>query len=442
MKFGKHIKELTLVAGLVIGLTACSSKPDIKEFPKSANAKQEIGNLEMAIENSRSEEYDILAPVSFKEAKTALKNARKMEKDDKSKEKVLKEVALGQAYLDRAKDMAEDNREKLRDVIIARDAALAANADTLLPGKLANLDKKIKEETIKIENDKDDKLKEKRAQFITSYLDLELAAIKKQHLGEARFLIDESVKNGAQNLAPKTLASANEKYKEADLFITKHRNNTAEIEIYSAVALEEARKLEGTTAAARGLTAATPEETALRMQAEDERLTRTQEALEREKGVTESLSATNTQLSEEQKLNAIYEDARKRFSPEEAEVYKQGDKLVIRLKALQFPKSQAVIQGDNFALLKKVEDVISEFDQSKVIVEGHTDSTGGKELNQKLSEQRAEAVKKYLEANASEMVTDIEAEGFGFEKPLASNKTPQGRAQNRRVDVIITPVSI
>ncbi len=442
MKFGKRIKDLTLMAGLIIGLTACSSKPEIKEFPKSANVQQEIGNLEMAIENSRSEEYDILAPVSFKEARTSLKNARKMEKDDKSKEKVLKEVALGQAYLDRARDNAEENREKLRDVIIARDAALAANADTLLPGELANLDKKIKEETTKIEKDKDDELKEKRAQFITSYLDLELAAIKKQNLGEAKFLIDDSVKNGAQNLAPKTLASANEKYKEADLFITKHRHNNAEIEIYSAVALEEARKLEGTTAAARGLTASTPEETALRMQAEDEKFARTQEALEREKGVTESLSATNTQLSEDQKLSAVYEEARNRFSPDEADVYKQGENLVIRLKALQFPKSQAVIQGDNFALLKKVEGVISEFDQSKVIVEGHTDSTGGKEINQKLSEQRAEAVKKYLEVNASDIVTDIESEGFGYEKPLASNKTPEGRAQNRRVDVIITPVSI
>lgn len=442
MKFVKHIKELTLVAGLIIGLTACSSKPEIKEFDKNANVEQEIGNLEMAIENSRRDEYDLLAPVSFKEARTALKNAKKMEKDDKSKEKILKEVALGQAYLDRAKDNSEDNREKLRDVIIARDAALAANADTLLPGELASIDKKIKEETTKIEKDKDDELKEKRAQFITAYLDLELAAIKKQHLAEARFLIDESIKNGAQNLAPKTLASANEKYKEADLFISQHRHNTAEIEIYSSVALEEARKLEGTTAKARGLTASTPEETALRMQAEDERLARTQEALEREKGMTETLSATNTQLSEEQKLNAVYEEARNRFSPDEADVYKQGEKLVIRLKALQFPKAQAVIQGDNFALLKKVEGVISEFDQSKVVVEGHTDSTGGKEINQKLSEQRAEAVKKYLEVNASDIVTEIEAEGFGYEKPLASNKTPEGRAQNRRVDVIITPVSI
>lgn len=442
MKFGKHIKELTLVAGLVIGLTACSSKPDIKEFPKSANVKQEIGNLEMAIENSKSEEYDILAPVSFKEARTALKNAKKMEKDDKSKEKVLKEVALGQAYLDRAKDSAADNREKLRDVIIARDSALEAQADTLLPRELAKIDKKIKEETTKVENEKDNKLKEKRAQFITSYLDLELAAIKKKHLGETKFLIDESVKNGAQNLAPKTLASAREKYKEADLFITKHRRNEAEIEIYSAVALEEARKLEATTAAARGLTASTPEETALRMQAEDERFAQTQEALERERSVTQTLSQTNTQLSEEQKLNAVYEEARNRFSPEEAEVYKQGENLVIRLKALHFPKGKAIIQGDNFALLKKVEGVISEFDQSKVIVEGHTDSTGSKELNQKLSEKRAETVKKYLEVNASDIVTEVEAEGFGYEKPLASNKTPEGRAQNRRVDVIITPVSI
>src|SRR5690606_86576 len=155
------------------------SKPEIKEFPKSADAKEEIVNLEVALENSKADESELLAPVSFKEARRSLSEAKKMEKDDKSDKKILKEVALGQAYLERAKKNASENRDKLQDVIVARQAAIRANADTELPNELAKLDKKIKEETSKLENDKDDKLKEKRSDFITGYLDLELASIKK-----------------------------------------------------------------------------------------------------------------------------------------------------------------------------------------------------------------------------------------------------------------------
>jgi len=74
-----------------------------------------------------------------------------------------------------------------------------------------------------------------------------------------------------------------------------------------------------------------------------------------------------------------------------------------------------------------------------VTVEGHTDSTGGKKLNQKLSAARAEAVKEYLEVNAADPSIEFDSKGFGYDKPLATNKTPEGRAQNRRVDVVIEP---
>ena len=135
----------------------------------------------------------------------------------------------------------------------------------------------------------------------------------------------------------------------------------------------------------------------------------------------------------------MYEKARAKFSPEEAEVYKQGKNLVIRMRGLEFPKAQAVIRGENFALLKKVDDVIASFDNSKVMIEGHTDSTGSKAINQKLSDERAMAVKQYLEANATNKEVAFDSKGFGFEKPIASNKSLEGRAQNRRVDVIIQP---
>ncbi len=442
MKFTKLVKRAAILGALVIGVTACSSKPDTKNFSKSANAKQEITGLEMALENSRGSAVDLLAPVSYKEARHSLDEAKEMEKDGKDNEKVLKEVALGQGYLDRAKKNAETNSEKLRDVLAARQAAITAKANTLFPKAFSTHDKLIQEETAKLEDEKDDKVKERTADFITGYMGLELAAIKKIHLGESKFLIDESIKNGARTLTPKSLAGTTKKYKEADLFITQNRHSTSEIVALSAGVLEDARNLESTTATARGLSAATPEETALRMQAEEARLSETQTALAGEQETNMALAASNSNMSKDQKLNGIYEEARTKFSSDEAEVYKQDKKLVIRLRSLEFPKSQAVIKGENFALLKKVEDVIQSFEKSSVVVEGHTDSTGGRQLNQKLSNERAEAVKQYLEANSSDRDTDFNAKGFGYDKPLASNKTAEGRAQNRRVDVIIEPTEI
>ena len=109
---------------------------------------------------------------------------------------------------------------------------------------------------------------------------------------------------------------------------------------------------------------------------------------------------------------------------------------MIRLKGLAFPSSQAVITGSNFELLSKVSRVIKGFDASSVVIEGHTDSIGGKTQNESLSERRAKAVKDYLVSNDID-AGSIETVGYGFQKPLATNTTKDGRAQNRRVDIRI-----
>jgi outer membrane protein OmpA-like peptidoglycan-associated protein len=73
-----------------------------------------------------------------------------------------------------------------------------------------------------------------------------------------------------------------------------------------------------------------------------------------------------------------------------------------------------------------------------VIAEGHTDTVGSAEYNQKLSERRADAVRRYL-INGGIMPERIRTEGFGESKPVASNDTDEGRAQNRRVELRVLP---
>ena len=90
-------------------------------------------------------------------------------------------------------------------------------------------------------------------------------------------------------------------------------------------------------------------------------------------------------------------------------------------------------------LLSKVQRAIGNFEGSSVAIEGHTDSTGSKEINDALSQQRADAVKDYLVANKTLPANKIVARGYGSVKPVASNATAEGRAANRRIDVIVTP---
>jgi OOP family OmpA-OmpF porin len=73
-----------------------------------------------------------------------------------------------------------------------------------------------------------------------------------------------------------------------------------------------------------------------------------------------------------------------------------------------------------------------------VIAEGHTDSIGSDAYNQKLSEQRAESVRRYL-VNGGIEAGRISTEGFGESRPVASNQTADGRAQNRRVELRVLP---
>jgi len=167
-------------------------------------------------------------------------------------------------------------------------------------------------------------------------------------------------------------------------------------------------------------------------------------------GKTEEERAANEQLLEQQRrirqkleaerqFNLLFTEVQNYFEADEADVYKKGNQLVIRLKGIGFPVGQAVIMPDTYSLLSKVQRAIRTFDDPSVIIEGHTDSTGTHEFNKNLSLQRAESVRKYLIANQTLPTEKVTTAGYGSEKPLASNATPEGRAMNRRIDIIITP---
>jgi outer membrane protein OmpA-like peptidoglycan-associated protein len=149
--------------------------------------------------------------------------------------------------------------------------------------------------------------------------------------------------------------------------------------------------------------------------------------------------AIEQKLIAEREFNKKFLEVQTFFRANEAEIYKQRNQLVIRLKAIRFPIGSAIIIPENYALLSKVQQAIQIFDGPSVVIEGHTDSTGADEANQILSKQRAEAVHDYLVANKTIPADKIHYKGYGATRPLASNATPEGRAVNRRIDVLINP---
>ena len=102
-----------------------------------------------------------------------------------------------------------------------------------------------------------------------------------------------------------------------------------------------------------------------------------------------------------------------------------------------FDTGKTTIKPESYGLLDEVATALKDnADVKHVVVEGHTDNTGNKAMNTKLSKGRAEAVRSYLVKKGIEPAR-LEAKGFGPTRPVADNKTAKGREENRRVEFVI-----
>jgi outer membrane protein OmpA-like peptidoglycan-associated protein len=100
--------------------------------------------------------------------------------------------------------------------------------------------------------------------------------------------------------------------------------------------------------------------------------------------------------------------------------------------------SDEIVGADSFAILDMVARVLTARPDIRVQVQGHTDDQGTREHNLDLSRRRAESVRAYLISRG--IVADrLEAQGFGPDVPIASNRSREGREQNRRVEFHIIP---
>jgi len=122
-------------------------------------------------------------------------------------------------------------------------------------------------------------------------------------------------------------------------------------------------------------------------------------------------------------------------------VTRVGDQIILNMPGnVTFASGSSDISANFYAVLDSVALVINEFDKTYVDIVGHTDSTGALEMNQRLSERRANSVAQYLRSQKV-LPERLLTNGMGPNAPIASNDTPEGRSLNRRVEIILTPIT-
>jgi len=110
------------------------------------------------------------------------------------------------------------------------------------------------------------------------------------------------------------------------------------------------------------------------------------------------------------------------------------DRMTLRVN---FDLDKSDIRESEIAELQKAVRFIRKYPGAKIRLEGHTDSIATEEYNQRLSERRADAVRDYLVKEGACAAANTTTVGYGETRPVASNDTEEGRAQNRRVEVLI-----
>jgi OOP family OmpA-OmpF porin len=467
------------MAGLLAVLGGCSSTPmtQVSQIPADANPQEQVAQFEGEVKDAQVNHYSWLAPTHFKKAQQELVEAQSILKSQGKNTDIFKHIELGRAALQDTDRYAKIAQSSLPEAIKAREESMAARAEAEKAGAknlsetYEDADSYFLKLTTAAETDDLKWAESHQGDAIKKYRTAGAGANKKRFLDSAKGMIDLAKKEGASSYAPTALKAAQERFEATETFSDNNPYATDQILKRGEETLGLAKRALNLTRESQMLDRWEPEQRVVWVENNLKRVGKTlalgdmsdksfdtqvaaiekamtnvrqvASAAEGAKEQAQALQSENRELKTSVTHAAAwsqkFDTIRQQFDPSEAEVLRDGDNVIIRLRDIHFTVGKAQIPTKDFALLKKVEKAIGEFDNSKVIVEGHTDSTGSAALNQKLSEKRAGSVREYLVANESVSPDEISAVGMGFTKPLADNKTAAGRATNRRVDIIIEP---
>jgi outer membrane protein OmpA-like peptidoglycan-associated protein len=452
-----------------------------------------VDSLAAEVQKAREADVPALAPNAFAAAAEALAAAQQDLQKGRNPERVRERAQQGLASINKANAAAARARNAFASIVRTRADVLAAKPADYAPASWKKADERFRDAMSRFERGDADGAQRRAAESEVLMRESELEAIKNRVLGQARRLIAQAREAKVEQVAPRTLANAERLLAQADHEISRNRYDLsipeslareAEYEArhasYLAQLIREVLKKEkdkqhgleallleyegplqklavevNTTARFDGSAIAAMQTILEAVQQRLQELTRTRQELEdrnaeiaelkaqmqrleeRLGGISAERLALQRRVAEHEALRANVAAIERSFSPNEARVYRQGDDIVISLTGINFGVGRSTIAAASEPLLRKVQEAIQRFRNASIVVEGHTDSIGSDSQNLLLSQDRADAVKDWLVRNAGVNPERISSIGYGEARPVASNETAEGRARNRRIDLII-----
>ncbi len=448
IKRNKIFSTLTIALSLA-AIVGCSSGVKQADIPNTANPQEEIVKFDALLTEAVAKNVDVLAPGEYKNAVKMRNEAKEDIASNEKQEEILNDIRTGRGHLNKAWSVSANREAKAPGLFEARQAALKAGAANHASVKedLKDLDSDVAGDADDLSNMSSDKL----AKLQERYVEIERRSVIETQLGNAQALLNGADKSGAPKKAPKTFKGAELALKNAQSVISTNVRNPTGFQKAVTDANAAATLLNDvmvTIKQNKNLS----EPSALKMVSQNRQIKTLNTDLSENAAAEAALQEKNQQLSSDlvktnQNLSAAQatvdiqtalEEARKQFKSDEAEAYQQGDSLVIRMKNINFASGRADLPASSLASLAKVSEVAKSLQASGIKIEGHTDSTGTESQNKAISEKRADAVATYFKTNGFDKI-EVQSAGYGFQKPIATNKSKEGRAQNRRVDIVITP---
>ena len=490
-----------LASMFLLPLHGCGSSEAVTDTTLTAE-QQSIRNelfhsADAKLEHLKSIQADVLSPGYFSTGMEHYERAERLLLQERGIDQIRSELRQAVASFEQAEETAVLGEVTFRTAMQARSDALDARAPVFSPDNWSSAESEFRTAAEFLEAGNVNRAREQARGAETRYRAVELEAIKANYLNSARETLREAESEQAQRNAPKTFAQARAEIENVEQMLSEDRYGTEEAgrmaeqaDYRASYALYLHREI-----AAMRRENKTFEDVFLEMeapltkvanaldvdvrfdagfdqpaekivQALDERISDKESQLATAQQLIQNLRNEKDELSDQNRrkqneidalrleidqtgdLAALLEVQRKReeaiqnvrdlIPPTDGDVFLDGNNILIRLHGLTFPVGQSTIEPAYFGLLRRLQDAIRLFPESNIRIEGHTDSRGSRELNMRLSDERAEAVSEYIRANIGRDL-NMTATGFGPERPVASNDTEVGRAQNRRIDVVITP---
>ena len=173
-----------------------------------------------------------------------------------------------------------------------------------------------------------------------------------------------------------------------------------------------------------------------RRQAEQARLAAQQASAEQQQAMAQANAAQQQATAATQREQQMREKLRQQLS-QVLQTQETARGLIVNMSDVLFNLNSAQLKSDAQVKLAKVSGILLTYPNLKLQVEGYTDSTGTPDYNLKLSEKRATSVEAFL-IQQGVQPGNITAQGYGEANPVASNATSSGRAENRRVELVVS----